>query len=65
MLTLILRQSLHAEALAAVGLRFTGVVKTATRRFPMKYLSEVELSGKGDMRSLVCQTDICQLGAVV
>jgi hypothetical protein len=30
------------------GLRFIGVVKTATRRFPMKFLSKVELQERGN-----------------
>ncbi len=39
-----------------LGLRFIGVVKTATKRFPMKYLSSPELTeGRGQrviMKSL-------------
>lgn len=36
-----------------VGLRFTGVVKTATRKFPMSYLSSVEKQRKGDFKSMI------------
>jgi hypothetical protein len=32
-----------AEELQRIGLRFIGVVKTATKKFPMKALSEMEL----------------------
>ena len=42
-----------ALALHAMGLRFIGVVKTATRQFPMNYLSTVELPQKGDYKGVV------------
>ena len=32
-----------ALSLMNIGLRFIGVVKTATKKFPMKYLSEIEM----------------------
>ena len=32
-----------AEELMKIGLRFIGVVKTATKKFPMQYLSSIEL----------------------
>lgn len=35
-----------------VGLRFTGVIKTATRLFPMSHLSSLEMQIKGDQNSL-------------
>ena len=36
-----------------MGLRFIGVFKSAKRRYPMKYLSELELENRGDWRSVV------------
>ena len=33
-----------AQTLMGLGLRFIGVVKTATRKFPMIYLSSLELT---------------------
>jgi len=42
-----------ALALHAMGLRFIGVVKTATRQFPMNYLSTVEMPQKGDYKGVV------------
>ena len=35
------------------GMRFIGVVKSATRQFPMTYLSQVELQDRGDRKGLV------------
>lgn len=35
------------------GLRFTGVVKTATRKFPMRHLGDKTMRGAGDYTSLV------------
>ena len=43
-----------AEYLSAAGLRFIGVVKTATRRFPMADLSQIELQRSGDRQGFVC-----------
>ena len=42
-----------AEELRKMGLRFTGVVKIATKRFPMKALAEKELRTRGDRYGLV------------
>ena len=42
-----------AETLKRIGLRFIGVVKTATKRFPMKHLSQIELVNRGDRRGLI------------
>jgi hypothetical protein len=43
-----------ALRLKAMGLRFIGVVKTATSGFPSKFLGEVHLpKGKGDMKGLL------------
>ena len=35
-----------------VGMRFTGVVKTATRLYPLPYLSSLEMQRKGDFVSM-------------
>jgi hypothetical protein len=35
------------------GLRFIGVVKTATKQYPMRYLSTLELNQRGERRGLV------------
>ena len=42
-----------ALALKDMGLRFIGVVKTATREYPLSYLSTVELANKGDYKGVV------------
>jgi Transposase IS4 len=42
-----------AEELRKMGLRFIGVVKNATRRFPMKALGHMELEKREDCRGLV------------
>lgn len=44
-----------ANELKRLGMRFIGVVKTATKQFPMKWLSEVELSNRGDRKGLVAR----------
>ena len=36
-----------------MGLHFIGVVKTATKKFPMSYLSHLELVQQGDYKGLV------------
>ena len=36
-----------------MGLRFIGVVKTATKEFPQQFLSTVELAQKGDYKGVV------------
>ena len=38
-----------------MGLRFIGVVKTATKNFPMSYLSNLELVQHGDYKGLVAR----------
>ena len=46
--------SVHsAERLFANGLKFTGVIKTATKGFPMSFLSHLEMSGKGQHVTIV------------
>jgi len=43
-----------ATKLMSAGLRFIGVVKTATKQYPMQYLGNVELhDGKGDMEGVL------------
>ena len=41
------------EVMSNLGLRMIGVVKTATRQYPMGYLQNVELPQKGDYKALV------------
>ena len=43
------------EEMTQMGLQFIGVVKTATKKFPMTYLSNLELSNRGDFRGLVAR----------
>ena len=38
-----------------MGLRFIGVVKTATKKFPMSYLSNLDLVQHGDYKGLVAR----------
>ena len=42
-----------ALALINMGLRFIGVVKTATKEFPQQFLSTVELAQKDDYTGVV------------
>ena len=46
-----------AEALKALGLCFVGVVKTATKRFPLGHLSNLELENRGGRHRLVVKGD--------
>ena len=41
------------QELAAKGMKFIGVVKTATKKFPHQWLSVQELEARGDRRGLV------------
>ena len=41
-----------AEAFEKVGMGFLGVVKTATKEFPMAYLSGLELQNRGDYKGV-------------
>lgn len=41
-----------ATALYDAGLRFTGVVKTASRCFTLRYLSLLQMSGRGDSKTV-------------
>ena len=38
---------------ALSGLRFIGVVKTSTKKFPMKHLSEIEMQSRGERSGCV------------
>jgi Transposase IS4 len=42
-----------AEQLMSMGLRFIGVVKAGTRKFPMRALGSLEMSFKGEMHIYV------------
>jgi hypothetical protein len=42
-----------ATHLRSLGLHFIGVVKTATRKYPMRYLQHQELEARGDRVMLV------------
>ena len=46
-----------AKELLRVGLRFIGVVKTATRMFPMAHLASKELSDRGDRYGVICNNE--------
>ena len=45
------------EELRRIGLRFIGVVKNSTTRFPMQYLGEKELIERGDIYGLVSKDE--------
>ena len=42
-----------AEVLHQEGLKFIGVVKTTTKKYPMKYFQAIELQKRGDRIGLV------------
>ena len=44
-----------AETLREIGLLFIGVVKTATKLFPMRYLSKIELVNRGDRPGIITE----------
>jgi hypothetical protein len=46
-----------ARVLLGMGLKFIGVVKTATRQFPQAYLSEFEMRQRGDRKGLVAYAE--------
>ena len=46
-----------AEELKRIGLRFIGVVKTATRRYPQNSLSRIELQQRKDFKGLTSSTN--------
>jgi hypothetical protein len=39
-------------------MRFISVVKTATKKYPMKHLAKIELQEKGDRAGLIATDDI-------
>jgi hypothetical protein len=45
------------QELKRIGLRFIGVVKTATRQFPQLYLSHLEMTERGDKRGLIAKDE--------
>lgn len=42
-----------ATMMMRYGMRFIGVVKSATRQYPMSFLSQVELNNRGDRKGMV------------
>lgn len=46
-----------AKKLRAMGFGFIGVVKTATKQYPMQYLSSIELQERGDRKGLVVKDE--------
>lgn len=46
-----------AQELLKIKMRFIGVVKTATRKFPMPYLSGIELQARGDWKGLIAKDE--------
>ena len=50
-----------AQELIRNELRFIGVVKTATRRFPKAYLSNLELTQRGDFSGFVPMDENCHV----
>ena len=43
----------YSIAMGDMGLRFIGVVKTATKKYPHHYFSTVELTEKGDYKGVL------------
>jgi hypothetical protein len=54
-----------AEELLRMKLRFIGVVKTATKRFPVAYLSNLELQQRGDCKAVVSTINESKMMAFV
>ena len=54
-----------ARAMRKLGFRFIGVVKTAHRGFPLKYLSSVPLAERGSVAALVTEEDGLEMTAFV
>lgn len=46
-----------ATELLKIKMRFIGVVKTATKKFPMAYLTNLELQARGDRRGLIAKNE--------
>jgi hypothetical protein len=49
--------SVKAARLRQLGLRFIGVVKSATKEFHMSYLSRLELNNRGERKALVAHDE--------
>lgn len=47
-----------AETLLAKNLRFTGVIKTYTKRFPISYFNSHHLLNKGDFKTLMSRVNL-------
>jgi hypothetical protein len=45
------------KELKRIGLRFIGVVKTATKQFPQPYLSNLEMRARGERRGLIARDE--------
>jgi hypothetical protein len=45
------------KELKRIGLRFIGVVKTATRQFPQSYLSNLEMRTRGERRGVISKDE--------
>jgi hypothetical protein len=45
------------KELKQIGLRFIGVVKTATRQFPQAYLSNLEMRVRGERRGVITRDE--------
>ena len=45
------------DEMRKIGLKFIGVLKTVSRKFPMQYLSGVEVDGRGKCNTLVRKDD--------
>ena len=46
-----------ADEMRKIGLKFIGVVKTASTKFPIRYLSGLEIDGRGKWNTLVRKDD--------
>jgi Transposase IS4 len=46
-----------ADALLHIGLKFIGVIKTATKKYPMDWLGRYEFGGRGQQKGLIARGD--------
>ena len=44
-----------ALEMRAIGLRFIGVIKTATKQYPQQFLSNIELHNRGDYKGVISE----------
>ena len=44
-----------ALEMRAIGLRFIGVVKTATKQYPQQFLSNIEIHNRGDYKGVISE----------